>query len=210
MKRYTTRLSLAAMTLLLSLILAALSPLRAVEAQTRPNRPTPGTPLTIEPATVTNREDLAVNKNMAVSRDGSMASVFLKIDSPSLATFMAQNGITDMNAPAAQNYLRQLNAELDALVARAKQLVPGLSVTHRFDLIIGGVAVVAPVGEIDKLRRLPNVVDVINDRIEKIETYRTPAFIGATTAWGRGGGSAFAGEGVIFGVLDSGVWPEHP
>ncbi|GIW01301.1 S8 family serine peptidase [Roseiflexus sp.] len=210
MKRYTTRLSLAAMTLLLSLILAALSPLRAVEAQTRPNRPTPGTPLTIEPATVTNREDLAVNKNMAVSRDGSMASVFLKIDSPSLATFMAQNGITDMNAPAAQNYLRQLNAELDALVARAKQLVPGLSVTHRFDLIIGGVAVVAPVGEIDKLRRLPNVVDVINDRIENIETYRTPAFIGATTAWGRGGGSAFAGEGVIFGVLDSGVWPEHP
>jgi hypothetical protein len=95
-------------------------------------------------------------------------------------------------------------------VAQAKQRVPGLRVTHRFDLIIGGVSVVAPVGEIDKLRRLPNVVEIINDRIDQIETYRTPAFIGATTAWGKGGGSAFAGEGVIFGVLDSGVWPEHP
>ncbi|MGQ9613817.1 hypothetical protein [Chloroflexus sp.] len=67
----------------------------------------------------------------------------------------------------------------------------------------------APVSHLDQLRRLPNVVEVINDRIERIETYRTPAFIGATTAWSRGGGSAFAGEGVIFGVLDSGVWPEH-
>ncbi len=210
MKRYPLRTSLALTALMLALILSALFPLRAVEAQTRPNRPTPGTPLTIEPATMVSREDLAVNKNLAVSRDGTLASVFLKINSPSLATYMAQNGITDMNAPAAQSYLRQLNAELDALVAQAKQRVPGLRVTHRFDLIVGGVSVVAPVGEIDKLRRLPNVVDIINDRIERIETYRTPAFIGATTAWGKGGGSAFAGEGVIFGVLDSGVWPEHP
>jgi hypothetical protein len=60
---------------------------------------------------------VAVNKNLALSRDGTLASVFLKIDSPSLASFMAQNGITDINAPAAQDYLRQLNAELDALIA---------------------------------------------------------------------------------------------
>ncbi len=201
---------ITAFMLVLVVALASVAPMRNVAAQTRPNRPTPGTPLKIEPVTVVSREDLAVNKNLAVSRDGTLASVFIKIDSPSLASYMAQNGITDINAPVAQSYLQQLNAELDALVAQAKQRVPGLRVTHRFDLIIGGVSVVAPVGEIDKLRRLPNVVEIINDRIDQIETYRTPAFIGATTAWGKGGGSAFAGEGVIFGVLDSGVWPEHP
>ncbi|WP_448539655.1 S8 family serine peptidase [Roseiflexus sp.] len=209
--RYLARYTrITAFMLVLVVTLASVAPMRNVAAQSRPNRPTPGTPVTIEPVTVVSREDLAVNKNLAVSRDGTLASVFIKIDSPSLASYMAQNGITDINAPAAQSYLQQLNAELDALVAQAKQRVPGLRVTHRFDLIIGGVSVAAPVGEIDKLRRLPNVVEIINDRIEQIETYRTPAFIGATTAWGKGGGSAFAGEGVIFGVLDSGVWPEHP
>lgn len=173
---------ITAFMLVFVIALASMAPMRNVAAQSRPNRPAPGTPLTIEPVTVVNREDLAVNKNLAVSRDGTLASVFIKIDSPSLTSYMAQNGITDINATAAQRYLQQLNAELDALVAQAKQRVPGLRVTHRFDLIIGGVSVVAPVGEIDKLRRLPNVVDIINDRIEQIETYRTPAFIGATTA----------------------------
>ncbi len=210
MSRVFPRHVLVGLTLLLSFILAGITPLRHVEAQSGPDRPRPGTPLTIEPLTATSREDVAVNKNLALSRDGSLASVFLKLDSPSLASFMAQNGITNLNSPAAQQYLRQLNAEIDALVAQAKQRVPGLMVTHRFDLIIGGVSVAAPVNQIDQLYRLPNVIGVINDRIETIETYRTPTFIGATTAWSRGGGSAFAGEGVIFGVLDSGVWPEHP
>lgn len=210
MSRVFPRHVLVGLTLLLSFILAGITPLRHVEAQSGPDRPRPGTPLTIEPVNFTSREDLAVNKNLALSRDGSLASVFLKLDSPSLTTFMAQNGITNLNSPAAQQYLRQLNAEIDALIAQAKQRVPGLIVTHRFDLIIGGVSVAAPVSQLDQLYRLPNVIGVINDRIEKIETYRTPAFIGATTAWSRGGGSAFAGEGVIFGVLDSGVWPEHP
>lgn len=182
MSRLFSRNYLVALTLLLSLVLAGILPLRPVEAQPRPDRPTPGTPLTIEPLTASSREDVAINKNLALSRDGTLASVFLKIDSPSLASFMAQNDITDINAPAAQAYLRQLNAELDALIAQAQQRIPGLIVTHRFDLIIGGVSVAAPVSHLDQLRRLPNVVEVINDRIERIETYRTPAFIGATTA----------------------------
>ncbi len=185
-------------------------PLRPVEAQLRPDRPTPGTPLTIEALTASSREDVAVNKNLALSRDGTLASVFLKIDLPSLTSFMVQDGITDINAPAAQAYLHQLYAALDALIAQAQQRIPGLIVTHRLDLIIGSVSLSAPVIHLDQLRWLPNVVEVINDRIERIETYRTPAFIGATTAWNRGGGSAFAGESVIFGVLNSGVWPEHP
>ena len=38
----------------------------------------------------------------------------------------------------------------------------------------------------------------------------TPAFTGASAVWPALGGSSKAGEGVIVGVLDTGVWPEHP
>jgi hypothetical protein len=144
-----SRNRLVTLAFLLVLVLVGIAPLRSVEAQPRPDRPTPGTPLSIEPVTVTSREDVAVNKKLALSRDGTLASVFLKINSPSLASFMAQNGITSINDPAAQAYLRQLNSELDALIAQAEQRIPGLFVTHRFDLIIGGVSVAAPVSHLD-------------------------------------------------------------
>ena len=39
---------------------------------------------------------------------------------------------------------------------------------------------------------------------------RAPTFIGAPTIWDQTGGQALAGQGVIFGDLDTGLWPEHP
>ena len=38
----------------------------------------------------------------------------------------------------------------------------------------------------------------------------TPEFIGATAVWPSLGGPDHAGENVIVGVLDTGIWPEHP
>ncbi|MGB7818042.1 MAG: hypothetical protein WBL35_04795 [Ornithinibacter sp.] len=48
------------------------------------------------------------------------------------------------------------------------------------------------------------------DTLEQLQTDATPQFVGATALWPSLGGSATAGEGVIVGVIDSGVWPEHP
>ena len=42
------------------------------------------------------------------------------------------------------------------------------------------------------------------------QTSVSPEFIGAPTVWEDLGGQASAGEGVIVGVLDTGIWPEHP
>ena len=39
---------------------------------------------------------------------------------------------------------------------------------------------------------------------------RRRTFIGATPVWPSLGGSQKAGQGVKVGVLDTGIWPEHP
>ncbi|MDQ3385453.1 MAG: S8 family serine peptidase [Actinomycetota bacterium] len=64
-----------------------------------------------------------------------------------------------------------------------------------------------------RLRSVPGVVAVEKDRLAKIETSSTPAFLGLSEPgglWADLGGVGSAGEDVIVGVVDTGIWPEHP
>ncbi|HWS52657.1 MAG TPA: S8 family serine peptidase [Pyrinomonadaceae bacterium] len=65
-----------------------------------------------------------------------------------------------------------------------------------------------------KLASTPGVVAVEADREYTMDTASTPAFLGldapGTGLWNQLGGVGVAGEDVIIGVIDSGVWPEHP
>ena len=67
-----------------------------------------------------------------------------------------------------------------------------------------------PADKVSALRGLPGVKAVYPDVLLHLDTDRSPAFIGAPTIWSELGGAGSAGEGVIVGVIDTGVWPEHP
>jgi subtilisin family serine protease len=88
--------------------------------------------------------------------------------------------------------------------------LPSASAGSRLRTVYGGVAVKVAGNRIADLLRIPGVAAVQKDSLEKPLTDASPAFIGAPTLYGRLGGSATAGSGVIVGVLDSGAWPEHP
>ncbi|WIA20692.1 hypothetical protein OEZ85_005063 [Tetradesmus obliquus] len=72
------------------------------------------------------------------------------------------------------------------------------------------------------LRRDPEVLAVTENKIFSVRTLTTPAFLGLAGSGsnGRGGvwdqsegqfgGPARAGEDVVIGILDTGIWPEHP
>ena len=76
--------------------------------------------------------------------------------------------------------------------------------------VYGGVAVQLPANKVGKLLELTDVAAVQSDEAEQLQTDSSTEFIGAPTIWDQIGGQALAGQGVIFGDLDSGVWPEHP
>ncbi len=60
-----------------------------------------------------------------------------------------------------------------------------------------------------KLAKQSDVVMVLKDQMRYAQTDSSPAFLGLTAsgaAWAKG----YTGEGVIVGVIDSGIWPEHP
>ncbi|CAI5498078.1 unnamed protein product [Closterium sp. Naga37s-1] len=65
--------------------------------------------------------------------------------------------------------------------------------------------------QVEALESHPDVAMVRPDRIVHLRTSHTPTFLKlSTTLWSANGGVRNAGEGVIIGVIDSGIWPEHP
>src|SRR4029450_3709334 len=74
----------------------------------------------------------------------------------------------------------------------------------------GGVALTVPADKVGAVLNIPGVVAVQRDSVQQPQTDASPAFLGATSVYPQLGGTANAGRGVIFGSLDTGVWPEHP
>ncbi|CAI5515412.1 unnamed protein product, partial [Closterium sp. Naga37s-1] len=65
--------------------------------------------------------------------------------------------------------------------------------------------------EAKRLRLHPAVADVEPDRVVRMTTVQSPEFLKMDTSlWPAAGGQSSAGEGIIIGVIDSGIWPEHP
>jgi len=64
----------------------------------------------------------------------------------------------------------------------------------------------------DALRSAPGVLSVVKDELRAVDTSNTPTFLGLDVPreglWDQLGGVDKAGEDIIIGIVDSGVWPE--
>jgi len=62
-----------------------------------------------------------------------------------------------------------------------------------------------------KMASVPGVLSVSADEVFNIDTSSTPSFLGLDAPnglWEQLGGVGSAGDGIIIGVIDSGIWPE--
>ena len=87
------------------------------------------------------------------------------------------------------------------------------TITHSFDLTQSGIAAQLTADEASKVARLPGIKSVVVDVAYPMDTYRGPTFIGADTIWNGTsvpGGASTRGQGVVIGVLDSGINSSHP
>jgi subtilisin family serine protease len=116
----------------------------------------------------------------------------------------------DGRSAAEQVYAAYTDGIESTFVAALEQAVPAATVGTRLREVYGGVAVTVPANEIAKVLTLPGVAAVQPDVMAHPLTDSSPAFIGAPTLWDQEGGQANAGKGLIFGSLDTGIWPEHP
>ncbi|MCC6847092.1 MAG: S8 family serine peptidase [Deltaproteobacteria bacterium] len=116
----------------------------------------------------------------------------------------------DPASAAVHVYRAHLAARLASFEQRVRAAVPAAETVYRYDIVLGGLALRVPETAVARLRTLPGVTAVYPDALAHPDTDQTPAFIGAKAVWGKLGGQDEAGEGVIVGVIDTGIWPEHP
>ncbi|HEY7132738.1 MAG TPA: S8 family serine peptidase [Candidatus Limnocylindrales bacterium] len=113
------------------------------------------------------------------------------------------------NAAAVGDYQSYVSDLSTTLTKRAKAAAPGLQVRFTYANAFGGVEASVPANQIDELLRTDGIAAVQEDTLEHPLDDNT-SFIGATTVWPTLGGSANAASNVVVGVIDTGVWPEHP
>ncbi len=90
------------------------------------------------------------------------------------------------------------------------EAVSGGEVIHRYKNVLNGVSMVVAGDEIESIAAVNGVKTIYLDELQQLDTEASPSFMGAPALWNDLGGQDVAGEGVVVGVLDTGIWPEHP
>jgi subtilisin family serine protease len=154
--------------------------------------------------------------------DATPVSVVVKYDYDSTATY--EGGVQGLAATSPKVTGKKLKANRGAVAAyeayaarvesqitsAVQSAVPSAQIGQSFRDVYGGVAMVVPANRVGDLLAVDGVVAVQQDALAQPLTDASPQFIGATSAWSGLGGGTKAGEGVIVGVIDTGIWPEHP
>jgi hypothetical protein len=104
------------------------------------------------------------------------------------------------------DYLGQKQAVVRATIADAP-------VTYNYSVVLNGFAAMLTDDEVRALQARSDVAQVVPDTPRQLVTTYTSSFLGLDKPdglWTKLGGKSKAGENVIIGVVDGGVWPENP
>ncbi len=166
---------------------------------------------------------ISVEKSSSDAPMGGMVSVIVKLRGDSLATY--SGGVSSLaptsptvtheerlnpNSRASRDYLQYLDQQHESFKADVAARIPHAHATHDLNVILNAVSMVVPADQVANLSALPEVEAVYPDELLQLNTDNSPQFIGAPAVWSQLGGQESSGEGVIVGVLDTGIWPEHP
>jgi subtilisin family serine protease len=112
----------------------------------------------------------------------------------------------DPNSPDVINYVNYLSSKHDQALAKV-----GGQKVYDYVYAYNGFAAKLTLEQANKLATVDGVLAVSTDEARTLDTSSTPDFLGLTASgglWDQLGGVGSAGEDVIIGIVDGGIWPE--
>ncbi len=118
----------------------------------------------------------------------------------------------DLNSKEAVQYANFLESKQNKFLSEvSNELGKDANVLFRYKNAFNGMALRLTQDEAAKLASFGSVAYVERERMEHIDTDQGPIHVGATQVWqGEGPSATNMGEGVIIGVVDTGVNTDHP
>jgi len=114
----------------------------------------------------------------------------------------------DKSSPIVKAYASQLLAEQDKAIARAG---PNVELIYRYQYGLNGFAARMHPSQAHKLENMREVLHVWEDEIRPLPTNHSLEFLGLfDNDGGLRGTPGLDGDGIVIGVIDSGIAPEHP
>ncbi|MGH9185551.1 MAG: S8 family serine peptidase, partial [Acidimicrobiales bacterium] len=162
------------------------------------------------------------DQELLARTDATPVNVMIKLDYDSIATYGGGVDGLEATSPSAtgrpltgdsaaeQNYEGYVAAQEEAFVAELQSAVPSAKVQGNVRVVYGGVAAKIPADAVETVLGIGGVVAVQQNNLEQPLTDSSTDFVNAPPVYEELGTTANAGEGVILGNLDTGIWPEHP
>ena len=112
----------------------------------------------------------------------------------------------DPTSPQVVNYKAYLESKHNAMLASI-----GGKKFYSYGYSFNGFAARLTAAQAEKLATTKGVVSISRDELREKDTSSTPTFLGLDESdglWNKLGGVGSAGDGIIIGVIDTGIWPE--
>lgn len=135
----------------------------------------------------------------AIAYDGSIAGL--------PATKPGKGGKINPNSAYVKQYVKFLEKEHAQVLTAVGADVD--ATVYDYTIALNGFAAKMTAAQADEAAKQPGVALVLQDQMRFKTTDNSPSFLGLTApggAWLRG----YKGENVVVGIIDTGIWPEHP
>ncbi|MDH5582864.1 MAG: S8 family serine peptidase [Gammaproteobacteria bacterium] len=160
------------------------------------------------------------NMRLSGAEDLASTSVFIvQLRSPSAAERHASltksytSGISvqprfEKNNAGTEAYAAQLESEHERVLAKAG---PDVEKIYSYKYGLNGFAARMTLAQAQKLKGLEEVLNVWEDEVRPLATRYSASFLGLfDSADGLRSAQALDGDGIVIGIIDSGIAPEHP
>jgi len=129
------------------------------------------------------------------------------ISKPSAGNLQAQP-VFDKTSAVIQSYVERLENEQLAVIEKAG---PNVEQIYSYRYSMNGFAARMSPTQANKIEHMPEVLRVWQDEIRPLATNHSATFLDLFNAnAGLRGPAGLNGDGIVIGVIDSGIAPEHP
>ncbi len=166
-----------------------------------------------------------VGVDQGVTKQGDRATYIVRLSDPAVASYAGGTGALRATSPRAtgaakldaksaesQAYVAHLRARQDAFLSALRSATrASAEPAQRYFYALNGLALKLTADEAAAVAKMNGVAGVHRNIAYELDTDAGPAWIGAPAVWdGSATGIGAQGEGMVVGIMDSGINQGHP